>query len=210
METTKPKRNILIGVDVQNDFVSGSLAVNGGEQVVTPLNNMARDVRDSGGTVIWTRDWHPAQTPHFEQWPVHCVAGTEGADFHSRLDVRDQDIIISKGTGETDGYSGFEGFDPQGRNLDQLATERRNQRNRYFIGGLATDYCVKATALDLAQATAGMPRTELYLIRDAVRGVNLEANDEAKALRAIEDAGFVAMTSQEIRQLFFTPDKVRR
>lgn len=210
METTKPKRNILIGVDVQNDFVSGSLAVNGGEQVVTPLNNMARDVRDSGGTVIWTRDWHPAQTPHFEQWPVHCVAGTEGADFHPRLDVRDQDIIISKGTGETDGYSGFEGFDPQGRNLDQLATERRNQRNRYFIGGLATDYCVKATALDLAQATAGMPRTELYLIRDAVRGVNLEADDEAKALRAIEDAGFVAMTSQEIRQLFFTPDKVRR
>lgn len=209
METTKPKRNILIGVDVQNDFVSGSLAVNGGEQVVTPLNNMARDVRDSGGTVIWTRDWHPAQTPHFEQWPVHCVAGTEGADFHPRLDVRDQDIIISKGTGETDGYSGFEGFDPQGRNLDQLATERRNQRNRYFIGGLATDYCVKATALDLAQATAGMPRTELYLIRDAVRGVNLEADDEAKALRAIEDAGFVAMTSQEIRQLFFTPDKVR-
>lgn len=209
METTKPKRNILIGVDVQNDFVSGSLAVNGGEQVVTPLNNMARDVRDSGGTVIWTRDWHPAQTPHFEQWPVHCVAGTEGADFHPRLDVRDQDIIISKGTGETDGYSGFEGFDPQGRNLDQLATERRNQRNRFFIGGLATDYCVKATALDLAQATAGMPRTELYLIRDAVRGVNLEADDEAKALRAIEDAGFVAMTSQEIRQLFFTPDKVR-
>lgn len=210
METTKPKRNILIGVDVQNDFVSGSLAVNGGEQVVTPLNNMARDVRDSGGTVIWTRDWHPAQTPHFEQWPVHCVAGTEGADFHPRLDVRDQDIVISKGTGETDGYSGFEGFDPQGRNLDQLATERRNQRNRFFIGGLATDYCVKATALDLAQATAGMPRTELYLIRDAVRGVNLEADDEAKALRAIEDAGFVAMTSQEIRQLFFTPDKVRR
>lgn len=209
METTKPKRNILIGVDVQNDFVSGSLAVNGGEQVVTPLNNMARDVRDSGGTVIWTRDWHPAQTPHFEQWPVHCVAGTEGADFHPRLDVRDQDIVISKGTGETDGYSGFEGFDPQGRNLDQLATERRNQRNRFFIGGLATDYCVKATALDLAQATAGMPRTELYLIRDAVRGVNLEADDEAKALRAIEDAGFVAMTSQEIRQLFFTPDKVR-
>lgn len=209
METTKSNRNILIGVDVQNDFISGSLAVDGGEQIVAPINGLAQAVRTSGGQVIWTRDWHPQTTPHFEQWPVHCVADTEGADFHEQLDVDAEDIIISKGTGDTDGYSGFDGYDPLGRNLEQMTTELRNQRSRIFIGGIATDYCVKATALDLAQATADMPRTELYLIRDAVRAVNLDPDDETKALKAIEDAGFVALTSQEIRQRFFATEKVQ-
>lgn len=198
METTNTNRNVLIGVDVQNDFISGSLAVDGGQEVVQPINRVAFATRDTGGQVAFTRDWHPAVTPHFDTWPAHCVAGTDGAEFHQHLDIVSSDIIISKGMGQTDGYSGWEGIADDGTTLEQLVEPRSpEEKVRVFIGGLATDYCVKATALDVAAATSQTQQVDVYLLRDAVRAVNLQAEDEQKALQALAEANVLAISSQE-------------
>ena len=148
METVKPTRNILVAVDVQRDFIGGSLAVAEGEQVVAPLNTIAETVRHHGGQVVFTRDWHPGETPHFVnfggQWPVHCVAGTTGASFHDRLNVQPGDTIIDKGVGQTDGYSGWEGQSDTGETLETIITPRTpHEKVQVFLGGLATDFCVR-------------------------------------------------------------------
>src|SRR5690606_11365788 len=103
MKNQEKIRNVLIADDVQNDFIDGNLAVNEGEQVVAPINKISSAVRITHGDVAFTRDWHPASTPHFNEWPAHCVADTDGAAFHPELNIRDEDIIISKGMGQTDG-----------------------------------------------------------------------------------------------------------
>ena len=195
-------RNVLVAVDVQNDFVTGSLAVKHGNEVVTPINQMAETVRETDGTVIFTRDWHPDHTPHFDTWPVHCVAGTKGADFVPRLDVRREDIILSKGMGQTDGYSGWEGVGRNGETLEKLLTPRTPQeRVRVLLSGLATDYCVQATGLDIAHHFMNNDRVSTYLIRDAVRAVALKQADEANALKKLTAAQFVAISSQDARKI---------
>ncbi|MDO5343668.1 MAG: isochorismatase family protein [Candidatus Saccharibacteria bacterium] len=192
------ERNILVGIDVQNDFITGSLAVNDGEQVIAPLNAVADVVRQQQGDVIFTRDWHPVDTPHFAAWPVHCVAETDGARFHSNLRVTTGDIIINKGTGQTDGYSAWEGQTDDGRTLETLLQPTETQKKvRVFLGGLATDYCVKATACDIAQYFANDERVATYLLRDAVRAVNLRPDDEAVALAAMKESGVRILTSGE-------------
>lgn len=203
-DRTQPTRNVLIAVDVQNDFIDGSLAVTEGEQVVQPINDVAAAVRDTGGTVAFTRDWHPAETPHFADyggaWPVHCVAETEGAAFHPDLDVRDTDIVINKGMEQTDGYSGWEGVTDDGQTLEAIiAPLSREEKVRVFVGGLATDYCVKATALDIAARFKDDERVHLYLLRDAIRAVGLAPTDEEKALAAMEEAKIQAISADEAR-----------
>ena len=205
-DRTQPTRNVLIAVDVQNDFIDGSLAVTEGEQVVQPINDVATAVRDTGGTVAFTRDWHPAETPHFADyggaWPVHCVAETEGAAFHPDLDVRDTDIVINKGMEQTDGYSGWEGVTDDGQTLEAIiAPLSREEKVRVFVGGLATDYCVKATALDIAARFKDDERVHLYLLRDAIRAVGLAPTDEEKALAAMEEAKIQAITADEARAM---------
>ena len=199
--TKEHVRNILLGVDPQEDFTpGGSLAVNEGDQVVPPLNNVARAVRKSGGQVVYTRDWHPAETPHFAdfggQWPVHCVAGTKGAEFHPDLDVQPGDIIISKGMGQTDGYSGWEGVSDRGETLETIITPRL-ERVRLYIGGLATDFCVKATTLDIAGHFQDDERVKIYLLRDTIRAVGLTPTAEEEALAAMKEAGVLAIPSTE-------------
>ncbi len=199
-------RNVLIAVDVQNDFIDGSLAVSGGEEVVRPINDVAAAVRDTGGQVAFTRDWHPAATPHFADygglWPTHCVAETEGAAFHPELDVRTSDSIISKGMEQTDGYSGWEGVADGGQTIETLIAPRtREEKVRVFVGGLATDYCVKATALDIAARFRDDERVRLYLLRDAIRAVGLAPTDEAHALAAMEAAKFQAVSASEAKAL---------
>ena len=202
MTTNETTRNVLVAVDVQNDFIDGSLAVQEGEEVVAPLNEIADTIRTAGGPVAFTRDWHPASTPHFDTWPVHCVADKPGAAFHPNLDIQEEDTIISKGMEQTDGYSGWEGIDDEGRTLESMIEPRSpEEKVRVFIGGLATDYCVKATSIDVATHFEDDERVSVYLLRDAIRAVNLQPEDGAAALQAMDDAKIIALTCDEARQL---------
>lgn len=197
-------RNIIVGIDIQNDFIDGSLAVPDGAMVIPPLNKLATAARENEqNSVILTRDWHPSHTPHFTKWPSHCVQDTRGAEFHPDLSSNSTDIILSKGMGQTDGYSGMEAVSDDGRTLEQIVTPTsKDEIVRVFMGGLATDYCVKATALDLAHYFRDDPRVELFLIRDAVRAVKLKQEDEESALKAMFDAKVAAISSDEILARF--------
>ncbi len=176
-------RKALIVVDVQNDFCpGGSLAVANGDEVVAPLNKLMKEFLDRGQPVFKTRDWHPAKTKHFVAyggtWPVHCVSGTRGAEFHADLIDDPRITIISKGTTESaDGYSGFDGT-----NLAQSLREQGVVE--VWVGGLATDYCVKHTVLDA--------RREGFAVKalaDAMRAVNVNPNDGAKAIEEMKAGG---------------------
>lgn len=189
-------KEALIIVDVQNDFCpGGSLAVKDGNQVVEPLNEISEIARQRGIPVITTRDWHPEKTTHFASegglWPAHCVQGTEGAKFHSRLNLEEA-IVVSKGMGETeDAYSGFEARNEQGKNLEDILKEL--SITRVYVGGLATDYCVKATALDAVQR--GL---KTVLLKDASRAVNVNPGDEEKALAEMIAAGIEVSDTKSV------------
>lgn len=206
METTLNTRDVLVTVDVQNDFITGSLAVTDGAEVIAPINAVAEAVRSTGGDVVLTRDWHPEHTPHFASdggiWPVHCVAKTEGAAFAPELTITPTDIVLSKGMEQTDGYSGWEGVGANGETLETIITPRgEHERVRVLLGGLATDYCVKATGLNIASFFADDNRVTVYLLRDAVRAVALQQADEANALKELEAAQVVAITSADARAM---------
>lgn len=176
-------RKALIVVDVQNDFCpGGSLAVANGDEVVAPLNELAKEFLDRGEPVFKTRDWHPERTKHFTAyggtWPVHCVQDTRGAEFHADLIDDPRITIISKGSDESaDGYSGFDGT-----NLARLLREKGVAE--VWIGGLATDYCVKHTVLD-----ARLEGFAVKALADAMRAVNVKPTDGARAIEEMKAAG---------------------
>lgn len=177
------KKKALIIVDVQNDFCpGGSLAVSHGDEVVAPLNRLAREFLDRNEPVFKTRDWHPEKTKHFARygggWPVHCVQGTRGAEFHPDLLDDPRETIISKGVDETaDGYSGFDGT-----NLARLL--REEGVDEVWVGGLATDYCVKHTVLDALK-----PGFRVKALADAMRPVNVNPDDGQQAIEEMRAAG---------------------
>lgn len=194
---SSPERVALLIVDVQNDFcVGGALAVPDGDAVVAPLNAVAAAAAQHGVRVYASRDWHPAETTHFKErggvWPVHCVAGSAGAAFHPRLVLPPSTVIIDKGdTSGADGYSAFEGHAADGRTLEgDLAS---HGITHLLVGGLATDYCVKASALDARKA--GLRVT---LLEDAVRGVDVQRGDAERALDAMRAAGVVVTTTAHV------------
>lgn len=198
METFNADRIVTINVDVQNDFCpGGALAVTDGDQVVAPLNELNEFTRKNGGTVVFTGDQHPATTPHFDIWPVHCVAGTEGAALRDDLIVEADDIIIAKGMGQTDGYSAFEGITKDGRELAEFITPVNRERVAVLMGGLATDYCVKNSALDAVKVDAGEGEIKVYVMRDTIRGVNLQPNDSETAVEEMAKAGVIILDSTE-------------
>jgi len=176
-------KKALVIVDVQNDFCpGGSLAVAHGDEVVAPLNQLTSEFLSRGEPVFKTRDWHPAKTKHFAiyggTWPVHCVQDTHGAEFHPDLSDDPRVTIISKGMDERfDGYSGFDGT-----NLAQLL--REEDVNEVWVGGLATDYCVKHTVIDALHEGF-----EVKALADAMRAVNVNADDGAKAIKEMRTAG---------------------
>lgn len=181
----------LVVVDVQNDFVDprGSLAVAGGERVVEPINGHIADARAAGATVVVLQDWHPAVTPHFTEhggtWPVHCVRNTWGAELHPGLS-NDVDVILRKGTGGEDGYSGFTVRDQTGKESPTGLTGILRERGveHVVIVGIASDVCVKATALD-ANAS-GFTTTTLWSL---TRPVELSEGDSAAARAELVEAG---------------------
>jgi nicotinamidase/pyrazinamidase len=182
------RRDALILVDVQNDFCpGGALAVQNGDEVVPVLNRYIERFLDAGLPIFATRDWHPIRTSHFKVyggiWPVHCVQGTQGAEFHPDLKLTPEITIISAGMApDEDGYSGFLGRDSTGRLLVALLRDRGV--DRLFVGGLATDYCVKHTVLDAIREGF-----QVVLIGDAVRGVNLNPDDSTQAIKEMSAAG---------------------
>jgi nicotinamidase/pyrazinamidase len=153
-ERTYGDETALVVVDVQNDFAdpTGGLYVRGGEDVVALVNAEVAAAHEAGATVVYTQDWHPESTPHFEKdggiWPVHCVADTWGAELHPDLDVRGP--VVRKGTSGEDGYSGFTERDPVSGepHPTQLGSLLSPDVRRIVVVGLAGDYCVKETALD--------------------------------------------------------------
>lgn len=195
---------ITINVDVQNDFCpGGALAVTGGDEVVDPLNDLNTLTRATDGLVIFTGDQHPEETDHFNKWPVHCVAGTEGAALRDDLRVEPDDIIIAKGTGQTDGYSAFEGATATGETLTEIIErEARGKRLALLLGGLATDYCVKNSALDAITVAQRLNETgddvTVYVLRDAIRAVNLQPNDGEHAIAEMEQAGAIIVDTLDI------------
>ena len=187
----------LIVVDVQNDFAdrAGGLYVGGGEAVVPIINAEVSRARAAGAPVFYTQDWHPPSTPHFAKdggvWPVHCVRETWGAALHPDLAVAGP--VIRKGANGEDGYSGFTMRDPVSG--DSVPTElggllTASGAREVVVVGLATDYCVKATALDAR--SLGYPTTVLL---GAIRAVDLQAGDGTRALGEMADAGVILADS---------------
>ena len=183
----------LVVVDLQNDFAdpAGSLSVRGGAEIVPLVNAEVERALAAGAAVVYTQDWHPAHTPHFAQdggiWPVHCVADTWGAELCPELSVRGP--IVRKGTHGEDGYSGFSMRNPAGglptpTELDATLTKAGVER--LVVCGLATDYCVKATALDGVRLGY-----ETAVLLDGIRAVDLEAGDGARAIDEMAAAGVI-------------------
>jgi nicotinamidase/pyrazinamidase len=182
----------LLLVDPQNDFCpGGSLSVPEGDQVMPVLSEWAAAAEAAGVPIFVSRDWHPPRTTHFKKyggvWPPHCVQGTPGADFHPALRLPSSAVIVSKGMGETeDAYSAFQARDADGVMLADLLRGRGVQR--LYLMGLATDYCVRATAL------GGLEQgLQVHVVRSGCRAVDLQPGDGHAALVAIETAGGVLM-----------------
>ena len=183
----------LVVVDVQNDFAdpAGSLSVAGGKSIVPRVNQEISAATAGGALIVLTQDWHPASTPHFAKdggvWPVHCVGGTWGAELYPELAAPEPTVRVRKGSNGEDGYSGFTMRDPVSEaeiptELEPLLRDRGVVR--VVVCGLATDYCVKATALDAARLGFGAA-----VLTDAIAAVDLEPGDGERALDELRDAG---------------------
>lgn len=191
------KKTVLLLVDIQNDFCpGGALAVPEGDRIVPPLNALIRRCREKNIPIIATRDWHPPDHCSFKKnggpWPEHCVQGTIGAAFHPGLDLDlSHDTIISKAVQrERDAYSGFD-------NTGLREFLKKDAVQILYIGGLATDYCVKATALDALQEGF-----QVFVVADGIRGVEVQPGDTQRALEAMQKAGAALISSEEaLREL---------
>lgn len=186
-------KRALIVVDVQNDFVDpqGGLYVQDAPSVVPSINAMISAARDDDRLIVYTQDWHPEVTPHFAKdggiWPVHCVADSWGAQFFPELEVVSDARVVRKGTGGEDGYSGFSVRDPQTEVESDTAMEsilKQHGIDEVEIVGIATDYCVKETALDARKRGF---KTVVY--RNCMKGVDLQPGDAEAAIREMEEAG---------------------
>lgn len=182
----------LIVVDVQNDFCpGGALPVPDGAKVVPVLKRYIRKFVEAGRPVYLTRDWHPGAHLSFKLqggiWPMHCVQGTEGARFHPELSIPSVAVVISKGTDPgKEAYSGFQGTDL----VHQL---RQREVRRLFIGGLATDYCVKSTVLDAIREGF-----EVLFLSDASMGVDVKPGDSERAIQEMLREGAIKVTIEDI------------
>lgn len=178
------KTKALLIVDMQNDFCpGGALAVPEGDKIVPIINKLITEFP----VISASKDWHPPDSVHFQKWPVHCVADTTGADFHSELDTNSIDLVLLKGTFNKDnGYSAFEAT-----NIDFVHWLHTRNVTDLFVCGLATDYCVKASCLDAVREGF-----HVFLIENAIRGVDLQSGDSEKAISDMYNAG-VKITDSE-------------
>ena len=187
------RRTALLVVDVQHDFADpvGSLYVRGAEEIIPVVNGEVGSATDAGALIVYTQDWHPESTPHFEKdggiWPVHCVRETWGAELHPDLEVAGESV--KKGTGGEDGYSAFSVRDPRtgetaSTQLEAMLRERGMEA--VTVCGLATDYCVVETVLDARRLGF-----EAEVLSKAIRAVELQPGDGDRALKRMRESGAV-------------------
>ncbi len=183
----------LVVVDLQNDFAdrAGSLSVPNGESILPAVNEAIRSALDAGAFVVATQDWHPESTPHFARdggmWPVHCVGGTWGAELHPSLELPEGVPSVRKGTNGEDGYSAFTMRDPSTDAVTATELEgllRGRGIERVVVCGLATDYCVKATALDAIRLGFSV-----LMLGEAIAAVDLAPDDGNRAIAEMIEAG---------------------
>jgi len=196
MTVTIGKTTALVVVDVQVDFCpGGALAVREGDKVVPVLNEYIKQFAAAGAPIIFTRDWHPSNHSSFKSqggpWPPHCVQNTSGAKFHPSLIIPPEAEIVSKADRRDEAYSFFQGTD--------LAETLRRRVQTLFVGGLATDYCVKETVLDSLKEGF-----EVYLLDDASRGVDVNPGDSEKAIKLMVAKGCKRITKEQIRHTEIT------
>ncbi len=184
----------LIVVDIQNDFAhpNGSLRVPHADRVIAQANAAITDASVHGALVAYTQDWHPEHTPHFERdggiWPVHCVGDSWGAAWHSDLTVG-AGPVVRKGVDGDDGYSGFTTRDPQSGHTTATALEqilREAGVTRCIVVGLASDYCVKETALD-----AHRLGFDVVVPTEHVAAVDVQPGDGQRALDDLAARGIL-------------------
>ncbi|HIP56787.1 MAG TPA: nicotinamidase [Ignisphaera aggregans] len=182
----------LIIVDMQRDFMpGGALPVPEADTIVPIINRYIQIFENRGATVVATRDWHPVNHISFTTrggpWPPHCIQGTSGAEFHPDLALPESTVIVSKATDpDKEAYSGFDGT-----NLNNILRERGV--NRIFVCGVATNYCVKATAIDGIK----LGYTVIVLL-DAVKGIDIPPGSVDMALNEMLDAGIILATQHDI------------
>jgi nicotinamidase/pyrazinamidase len=185
MREDESMRGLLI-VDVQNDFCpGGTLAVPEGDAVVPVINRLI----DRFAVIVASKDWHPEQSVHFQHWPLHCIQNTRGAEFHPQLKKEKVQQVFLKGTRDKDdGYSAFEAT-----NLDLSGYLKSKGVTDLYVTGLATDYCVKASAIDAAKEGF-----KTIVVTDAVSAVNVKPNDGQEALEVMKAAGVILIDSSRI------------
>jgi len=189
------RRAALLIVDVQNDFCAGgALPVPNADRVVRALNEDIDEALARGMTVYASRDWHPPVTNHFKAyggpWPAHCVRDTEGARFHPDLHLPASAILVTKGEdAASPGYSAIEGRTPAGKSF--LKDLRERGIDHLYVGGLATDYCVRHSVLDAL--SAGLRVT---VLGDAIAGVDAEGSERAVAEMRLHGADVESATGE--------------
>jgi nicotinamidase/pyrazinamidase len=202
------KNSCLLVIDVQNDFCTGSLKVDGSLKIIAPINNLMRKF----SSVIACQDWHPAHHKSFasqhgkkagevinllglEQvlWEDHCVQNTEGANFHPELETKYFEKVFQKGIHpDIDSYSAF--YDVARKSSTGLSLWLENKEiKEIYMAGLATDYCVKFSALDALK-----DGFEVFVIQDLCRAVNLQAGDEEKTIEQLKAEGIQVINHQQI------------
>lgn len=176
----------LLIVDLQNDFCpGGALPAPEGDRIVPVINKLM----DKFDVVLASKDWHPDNTVHFENWPPHCVRETKGAEFHPDLDAGKIDKVFFKGTDDKDdGYSAFEATND---NLGDYLRKAKIQE--VYVTGLVTEYCVKQTVLEALRQGF-----ETYLIEDAVQGISAHPDDVPLAQAEMEKAGAIIIKSDKV------------
>ena len=196
MSASKFKKALLV-VDVQNDFCpGGALGIQEGHKIIPILNRYIKFFEKENLPIFVTRDWHPKVTKHFKQfggiWPKHCVEGSPGAQFHPELKFPNEAFVMSKGMDpEKDSYSAFHATDLSGTVLSNLL--KIFGVTEIYIGGLATDYCVKHSAFDALK-----DGLKVFILTDAIAGVNLQPEDSSVALEDMVRRGAKKTISKDL------------
>jgi nicotinamidase/pyrazinamidase len=191
------RKRALLLVDVQNDFCpGGTLPVPEGDRVIDPLNRAIAWSLAEGWPIFASRDWHPPHTSHFAgqggNWPAHCVQQTSGADFHPGLRLPESVVVVSKGTDpQADGYSAFEAVSAGGKTLAEMLAAAGVED--LLVGGLATDYCVRATVLDALRL--GFSVT---LLEDGAAGVEIKPGDSQRAVEEMRQGGAAVLRVDDL------------